>query len=103
MIVALNRESPELKEFVVDPTPPEERVQNLKDMAECSRNLKWFGEHAKEIRDQHSGKYIVILGQELFVGDDAREVYARAEAAHPDLNGAWFAMRLSRHRGPKVY
>lgn len=96
MIVALNRDEPELKEFVVDPTTPEQRAQNLKDMEEGSRNLKWFGEHAKEIREQHFGKYVVILGQELFAGDDAREVHARAEAAHPQLNGACYARRILR-------
>jgi len=45
----------------------------------------------------------VILGQELFVGEEAREVHARAETAHPELKGGSYAMRLSRHRGPKVY
>ena len=102
MIVPFTRDDPDVKPFEVDPTSPEERAQNLKNSAESKRNLKWFGEHAKEIRDQHSGKYIVILGQELFVGDDSREVYARARAAHPELNGAWYAMRLSKNRGPKV-
>jgi len=103
MIVALNREEPELKEIVEDSTTPEERARNLKNSEESSRNLRWFGEHAKEIRDRHSGKYIVILGQELFVGDDPREVHAQAEAAHPDLKGGTYAMRLSKLRGPKVH
>ena len=103
MIVSFNRDEPELRTFEEWPTTPEERAQNLKRAAESSRNLRWFGEHAKEIRDQHSGKYIVILGQELFVGDDPREVHTRAEAAHPKVKGSSYAMRLSRHRGPKVH
>ncbi len=103
MIVSLNPDFPELRTIEEYPTTPEEREQNLKNSEEWRRNIRWFGEHAKEIRDQHSGKYIVILGRELFVGDDPREVHACAEAAHPELKGGSYAMRLSRLRGPKVY
>lgn len=103
MIVSFNRDEPELKTFEEWPTTPEERAQNLKRAEESRRNIRWFGEHAKEIRDQHSGKYIVIQSQELFVGDDPREVHARADATHPELKGGAYSMRLSRLRGPKVH
>ena len=103
MIVSFNRDEPELKTFEEWPTTPEERAQNLKRAVEWRRNLRWYGENVKEIRDQHSGKYIVILGQELFVGEDPREVRARAVAAHPELKDSEYSMRLSRLRGPKVY
>ena len=103
MIVSFNRDEPELKTFEEWPTTPEERAQNLKNSEEWRRNIRWYGEHAKEIRDLHSGHYIVILGQELFVGEDPREVHARAVAAHPELKGGSYGMRLSRLRGPKVH
>ena len=103
MIVSFNRDEPELKELEEWPTTPEERARNLKRAEESRRNLSWFGEHAKEIRNQHSGRYIVIFGQELFVGDDPREVHARADAAHPELKGGSYAMRLSTLRGPRVH
>jgi len=103
MIIARNHDEPELKTIEIVPTTPERRAENVKAHEEWRRNVHWFGAHAKEIRDAHSGKCIVILGQELFVGDDPREVRARAHAAHPELTGGEYVMRLSIHRGPKVY
>ena len=103
MIVSFNRDEPELKTFEEWPTTPEERAQNLKNSEEWRRNIRWFGDHVKELRDQHSGKYIVIFGQELFVGDDPLEVHARADAAHPELKGGSYARRLSTLRGPRVH
>lgn len=103
MIVALNREPAELKTFVEVPTTEEERAYNRAAQAEFARNVDWFGQHAKEIRDAHSGRYIVVFGGELFVGDKSREVRARAYAAHPELPKGPYCMRLSIHRGPRAY
>ncbi|MFO0806174.1 MAG: hypothetical protein U0791_23985 [Gemmataceae bacterium] len=103
MIVSLNREQAELKPFVEVPTTEEERAYSRAAQAEFARNVDWFGQHAKEIRDAHSGRYIVVFGGELFVGDDPREVRARAYAAHPELPQGPFSKRLSIHRGPRVY
>lgn len=85
------------------PTTPEERAQALAESREFRENMAWFGERATEIRDAHSGKFICVVGRELFVGDDPLEVLARARAAHPDRTGGAFCMRLSTHRGPKIY
>jgi len=82
---------------------PEEKAQALAEQEEFRKNIQWFGAHAKAIRDQHSGKYICVAGQELFVGDDPVEVVARARAAHPELTGGFFTKRLSLHRGPRIY
>ena len=103
MIVSLNREPAELKPFVEVPTTEEERAYNRAAQVEFARNVDWFGQHAKEIRDAHSGRYIVVFGGELFVGDDPREVRARAYAAHPELAKGSYCMRLSKHRGPRVH
>lgn len=102
MIIAFDRVEPELKEIVEVPTTPEECARNLARLAEFDRNVDWFGKRAREIRDLHTGKYIVVFGQELFVGDDSVEVRARAYAAHPELPGGAYSMRLSRFRGPRV-
>lgn len=103
MIVSLNRDQAELKPFVEVPTTEEERAYNRAAQAEFARNVDWFGQHAKEIRDAHSGQYVVVFGGELFVGDDPVEVMDRAYTAHPDLPKGPFSRRLSIHRGPRVY
>jgi len=103
MIIAFNREPPELKEVVEVSATPEERERNLKEMAEFRANVDWFTEHAADIYGQHSGKYMVVLGQELFVGDDSKEVRSRAFAAHPECSGGSLSKRLSTHRGPMIY
>ena len=101
MIVARDPSPP--LEFEEVPCTPEERARNLAALEEFRKNVAWFGERAKEIRDAHTGKYMVIFGQELFVGDDAVEVSGRAKATRPDLPGGSFSMRLSPYRGPKIY
>jgi hypothetical protein len=81
---------------------PEERALAMKVLEEFRKNVAWFGDHAREIRDLHSGKFICVAGQELFVGDDAAEVYARAKAAHPTPGAGFLTKQLSTHRGPSV-
>jgi hypothetical protein len=97
----------------IGPSPPspfvewdgteEGRLQALAEDEEFRKNLTWFSTNAKRLRDEHSGQYICIANQELFVGDDSIEVFNRAKAAHPNLVGGFFCKRLSRHRGPKIY
>jgi len=84
------------------PTTPQERAEALAVAEEFRKNAEWFGTQAKEIRDAHTGKFICVAGRELFVGDDPVEVVARAKAAHPTAGG-FFSLRLSTHRGPKIY
>lgn len=100
MIVARSEPTRTITELV---STPEERAKALAEVAEFKKNVAWFGNHAKEIRDAHSGKFICVVAQELFVGDDPVEVIARAKAARPALTGGFFSMRLSTHRGPKIY
>jgi hypothetical protein len=100
MIVPIAEEPLAITEL---PSTPEERARNLAAAEEFRKNIEWFGERAKEIRDAHTGKFICIVCQELFVGDDPVEVTARAAAAHPSHPGGSFSMRLSTHRGPKIY
>jgi hypothetical protein len=81
----------------------EERARQEELRRHHMANWQWFGEHAKEIRDAHSGKSITIAEQELFVGNDPREVYDRACRAHPEWVGSFLNMHLSMYRGPKIY
>ncbi len=65
------------------------------------RNLAWLEAHASEVYS-HRGKIVCIAGQELFVGDTAQEVVARAKAAHPDDDGR-FTRIVPKERGPRIY
>jgi len=99
MIVARYEEPLVIEEPV---TTPEAKAKALVAVVEFQKNVEWFGTRAKEIRDAHTGKFICVAGQELFVGDDPVEVTTQAKSAHPELGG-FFSMRLSMHRGPKIY
>ena len=80
----------------------EERIANRTAMEQFQLNLAWWNARVKEIRDAHTGRFVCVAGQELFVGDDPIEVMARAEAAHPN-RGGFLSLYLSTHRGPKIY
>lgn len=65
------------------------------------RNWEWLEAHASEVFS-HRGKYICIAGQELFVGDSAREVIAIAQSAHPDDDG-FLLHYVPKERIPRIY
>ena len=73
---------------------PEERAQNLARLEEFRKNVDWFSANAAALRAAHTGKFICIAGEEVFVGDNPVEVVDRAKAAHPDLAGGFLSMRL---------
>ncbi len=90
-------------ELVEIPTTPEEAARNRAESENFRRNVAWFGKHAAEIRAAHAGRYIYVVGEELFVGEDPREVLARAKQAHPEQTGGYFSMWVNPERGPRVY
>ena len=59
---------------------------------------EWGGvqAHAHEIYTRYHGKFIVVAGEELFVGDTPEEANSLAKAAHPEDKG-----RLGRYIYPK--
>jgi hypothetical protein len=61
-------------------------------------NAAWFESHAAEIGQQHAGRFICVAGQELFVGDDVKEVIERARRAHPEDWGGFFTTHVSSRR-----
>ena len=66
------------------------------------RNSDWLQAHVPTVYAQHRGKYICVCGQELFVGDSAEDVIARARAAHPDDDG--FLLRyIPREKMERIY
>lgn len=80
---AREKVNPITMEFESDPTVCADVARRK---ALCERNSDWLEARAKEVYS-HRGKYICIAGQELFVGDTAREVLDAANAAHPEDDG----------------
>ncbi len=81
----------------------EERAAGIAANAEFKKNVAWWNAHVKEIVAQHVGQFVCVAGQELFAGDDAAEVMARAQAAHPHPGFGFVCLRISPHRGPKIH
>jgi hypothetical protein len=69
-------------------TDPEENARFRASMAQAERNADWLEAHVPEIYSHYRGKYIVVAGQELFVGDTVQEAVAQAKAAHPEDEGS---------------
>jgi hypothetical protein len=66
------------------------------------RNLDWLQAHWSDLLPWARGKYIVVAGQEAFVADTSEEAWAKAEASHPEDDGA-FCHYVTTHRGPRIY
>jgi hypothetical protein len=94
---------PEQRVIETPPVSEEERAANIAAAEQFQRNLAWWNAHVEEIRAAHTGKFVCVAGQELFVGEDPIEVVARAKAAHPNPGYGFLSLFLSSHRGPKVY
>jgi hypothetical protein len=84
------------------PETPEEAAASRKQSEQYDRNSKWLQAHILEIGQNYRGKLICVAGEELFVGDDVREVVARAEAAHPDDTGL-LIHRIPKERYTRIY
>src|SRR5947209_5861489 len=67
-------------------TREEIEAANLQD-EQFQRNSAWLQAHIAEVYGEHRGKSICVAGQQLFVGDSAREAVDKAVAAHPEDKG----------------
>ena len=77
-------------------TDPEELAKLQIQWAQAKRNSEWLQTHATEIYRNCRGKFIVVAGEELFVGNTAEEADTLAEATHPEDKG-----NLGRYIYPK--
>jgi len=75
-------------------TDPKEIAEFQARWAQAQRNSDWLQAHAHEIYTRHRGKFIVVAGEELFVGGTPEEALARA--ACPEDGG-----RIIRYIYPK--
>lgn len=72
-------------EEITDPT----EIASLQvQWQQAERNSVWLQAHAHEIYTQHRGKFIVVAGEELFVGETSVEARTLAKAAHPEDQGS---------------
>lgn len=84
-------------------TDPVEIERFRRRHEQFERNLAWYEAHIDQITDPaNRGRCICIAGRELFVGDDAQEVAARARAAHPDDEGL-FVEYVPIEKMPRIY
>lgn len=67
---------------------PEELARLRVQWEQAERNSAWLQAHVPEIYTQQRGKFIVVAGEELFVGDTPEEARALAKAAHPEDKGS---------------
>lgn len=81
---------PELAELTIEPIPPEKRAELDRLHEKYMANALWFEERASELFAKYRGLFVCVADGELFAGPDAKEVLARARAAHPDLVGAHY-------------
>ena len=65
-------------------TDPGELAKLQVRSAQTARNAAWLQAHAPEIYESYRGKFIVVAGEELFIGDTPEEVLTQAKSAHPE-------------------
>lgn len=86
---------------ITEETDPVEISQARERAAKYDSNYSWLVANAKEVFS-HRGKYICIAGQELFVGDDIRQLLAQAHAAHPE-DDAPLTQFIPKTRAARIY
>jgi len=87
---------------VLEVTDPEECAEVRARFEQFSRNSQWLKEHASEVYSKHRGKHVCIAGQELFVGNSAKEALALAQTVHPDDRGR-FVRYIPKERVARIY
>ena len=81
---------------------PEEVAAARQQREQFDKNSAWLQAHISEIYEKYRGKCICIAGQELFVGETAREAISKATAAHPEDSG-WFTRYIPNEKAARIY
>jgi hypothetical protein len=82
-------------------TDPVDIAESRERMAHFERNYEWLEANAAEVFS-HRGQYICIAGQELFVGNDVKDLLRQAKAAHPEDHGPLFRY-IPKERAARIY
>ena len=51
----------------------------------CVKDDEWLRRHFEELVDTHAGQYAVVAEGEVFIGQDARQLFAEARRKHPGV------------------
>jgi hypothetical protein len=65
-------------------------------------NRDWLAAHWPDLLPGVRGRFIVVAGQEAFVGDTSDEAWKLARAAHPDDDGA-IIQYVRKDNYPRIY
>jgi hypothetical protein len=79
----------------------QERAVNIIAQEQFHLNMRWWNERVRELQPLHAGRFVCVARQELFVGDDPKEVVDRATAAHPNLGG-FLSFHVRTETGPRI-
>jgi hypothetical protein len=69
-----------LKLMRIEPKNEEQYQQFLAD----DKDSIWFSDHYEQIKEKYKGKYIAVVNEELFVGENLEEAELKAKAKYPD-------------------
>jgi hypothetical protein len=89
--------------FVIEEvTDPDEIARFRAQHERGERNEAWLQAHWAEVLPRARGRFLVVSGQEAFIADTPKEVWALARAAHPEDDGA-FGQYVRPESGPRIY
>jgi hypothetical protein len=59
-------------------------------LAPDALNAKWYEAHIDAIRQEYAGRYVAVVGGQVFAGSTAEEAEAAARSAHPQAYSSAF-------------
>jgi hypothetical protein len=83
-------------------TDPEAIARFWAGHEKATRNGEWLQSHWPDLLPQALGKFVAVAGQEAFIADTPQEAWAKANAAHPEDEGA-ICQYVRPERGPRIY
>ena len=90
------------RSIVLEITSPVDTGNEETQRRQFDRNSAWLQANAAEIYSKYRGKCICIAGEELFVGDTAREALVKATHAHPEDTGR-FVHYIPKDKVARIY
>jgi len=83
-------------------TDPAENARSQAQHVQAQRNSLWLQGHWADVLPQARGKFLVVAGQEAFIGATPELAWALASAAHPEDRGA-LGQYVRPEPGPRIY
>lgn len=93
---------PPIQIVMEEVTDPEENAKFRARWQHAARNSAWLQAHAHEVYSQYRGRFVVVAGEELFVGDTPDEALRLAKAGHPEDEGSLIRY-IYREKMARIY